>query len=114
GGTGTLSMWTWFSSTGSWNNMIALSSGTGFGGAQGAGGMSNNIWMGREGSGSNFIHRTSAIHPAGNGFFTADSGLEGNARVAPGAVSPFNTWAHFTVTFKDTLGRHRTLYKNGV
>src|SRR5690606_30062983 len=111
-GEGTMSLWTKFLATGSWNNMISLSNGNGIGGGQTQGGMANNIWFGRENNTNNLITRSSIKMPAGNGFFPADTGMEGTARVVPGALSPNGVWAHFTLTFSDS-GRRRTLYKDG-
>jgi hypothetical protein len=108
-GEGTLSMWLNLPTTGQggdWNNFFALSAGTAVGGGVGNGGLTNNVWIGRESSTYNFRFGSSYAPNAGV------AGAEAPNRDIVGGLHPLGEWNHFTVTFQDS-GKTRRLYRNG-
>lgn len=110
-GTGTISTWINMPAAGQggdWNNFIALSSGTGIGGGLNQGGLTNNIWMGRQQNTNNFRFGTSYS------FSPTVNGIEAPNRDIAQGLAPLGQWHHFTVSFDGTKGRSRKLYRNGV
>jgi hypothetical protein len=110
-GTGTISTWINMPAAGQggdWNNFIALSSGTTIGGGLNQGGLTNNIWMGRQQNTNNFRFGTSYS------FSTTVNGVEAPNRDIAQGLAPLGQWHHFTVSFDGTMGRSRKLYRNGV